>query len=107
MEKFCFWLFVISFALCPFVLAQQNKDKKAQEKNKPQTTATPQPTPQPTLMLPDEQRHLQEAGTVLKEILNMPDYIPQPLLNKTESILVFPSLNKFPIVIRALSGPSP
>src|SRR5229473_1003224 len=104
MQKFCFWMFVISVALCSFALAQQNKDKKAQENNKPQTTATPQPTPQPTPMLPDEQRHLQEAGTVLKEILNMPDYIPQPLLNKAECILVFPSVKKFAIGIGGSSG---
>ncbi len=39
MQKFCFWMFVISVALCSFALAQQNKDKKAQEKNKPQKHA--------------------------------------------------------------------
>jgi lipid-binding SYLF domain-containing protein len=106
MQKLCFWLLVISVALCPFALAQQNKDKKAQEKNKPQTAATPQPTatPQATPMLPDEQRRLQEAGTVLREILNMPDYIPQPLLNKAECILVFPSVKKFAIGIGGSSG---
>ena len=41
-----------------------------------------------------EQERLQECGTVLKEILNIPEGIPADLLNKAECIVVFPSVKK-------------
>jgi lipid-binding SYLF domain-containing protein len=41
-----------------------------------------------------EQDRLVKAGTVLEEIMNVPDNIPQELLGKSECILVFPSVKK-------------
>jgi lipid-binding SYLF domain-containing protein len=41
-----------------------------------------------------EQERLQECGTVLKEILAIPDDIPQDLLDKAECAIVFPSVLK-------------
>src|SRR5215469_12500027 len=38
---------------------------------------------------------LQNAGTVLKEILEVPDAIPQQLLDKAECVIVVPSVVKF------------
>jgi SH3 domain-containing YSC84-like protein 1 len=41
-----------------------------------------------------EQDRVKEAGTVLKEILNIPDDIPQDLLNKAECVVILPSVKK-------------
>ena len=41
----------------------------------------------------DEDR-LKESGTVLKEILDVPDNIPQKLLDKADCVIVFPSVRK-------------
>src|SRR5947209_12246752 len=41
-----------------------------------------------------EQERVKDAGEVLKEILNIPDNIPQDLLDKAECILVLPSVKK-------------
>jgi SH3 domain-containing YSC84-like protein 1 len=41
-----------------------------------------------------EQDRLKEAGDVLQEILNIPDNIPQELLDKAECVLVMPSVKK-------------
>jgi lipid-binding SYLF domain-containing protein len=37
---------------------------------------------------------LQDSATVLREILNVPDDIPQDLLNKAECVIVIPSVKK-------------
>jgi lipid-binding SYLF domain-containing protein len=42
----------------------------------------------------DENR-LQNAGEVMKEILNIPDDIPQDLLDKADCVIVIPSVLKF------------
>lgn len=42
-----------------------------------------------------EQDRLKECGAVMKEILNVPDDIPQDLLDKAECVVVFPSVKKF------------
>jgi lipid-binding SYLF domain-containing protein len=44
----------------------------------------------------DEDR-LQECGQVLKEILDIPDDIPQNLLDKAECVIVIPSVKKFAV----------
>lgn len=44
-----------------------------------------------------EQDRLKEAGEVLTEILNIPDGIPQDLLDKAECVVVLPSVKKFAI----------
>jgi lipid-binding SYLF domain-containing protein len=41
-----------------------------------------------------EQERVKESGEVLKEILNIPDDIPQDLLDKAECIIVLPSVKK-------------
>ena len=41
-----------------------------------------------------EQERLEECGDVIKEILDVPDAIPQELLDKAECIVVFPSVKK-------------
>jgi lipid-binding SYLF domain-containing protein len=42
-----------------------------------------------------ENERLENCGDVIKEILNVPDEIPQDLLDKAECIVVFPSVKKF------------
>jgi len=41
-----------------------------------------------------EQERLEQAGVVLEEIMNVPDNIPQDLLDKAECIIVYPSVKK-------------
>lgn len=41
-----------------------------------------------------EQERVKEAGDVLKEILDIPDDIPQDLLDKAECVIVLPSVKK-------------
>src|SRR5579862_10042974 len=41
-----------------------------------------------------EQDRVKEAGVVLKEILDIPDNIPQDLLDKAECVIVLPSVKK-------------
>jgi len=41
-----------------------------------------------------EQERVKESGAVLKEILNIPDDIPQDLLDKAECLIVLPSVKK-------------
>jgi len=41
-----------------------------------------------------EQERVIEAGEVLKEILNIPDDIPQDLLDKAECLIILPSVKK-------------
>jgi SH3 domain-containing YSC84-like protein 1 len=41
-----------------------------------------------------EKGRVKQSGEVLKEILNIPDDIPQDLLNKAECIIVLPSVKK-------------
>ncbi|MCI0355930.1 MAG: lipid-binding SYLF domain-containing protein [Acidobacteria bacterium] len=51
-----------------------------------------------------EEERLEEAGQVMKEILNIPDNIPQDLLDKAECIIVLPSVKKFAIGIGGSYG---
>ena len=44
-----------------------------------------------------ETDRLENAGSVLEEIVNIPDDIPQDLLDKAECVVVFPSVVKFAI----------
>ena len=41
-----------------------------------------------------EENRVNEAGTVLKEILNVPDDIPHDLLDKAECVIILPSVKK-------------
>jgi len=51
-----------------------------------------------------EEERLAECGTVLKEILNIPDNIPKELIDKAECVVVFPSVKKFAIGIGGSYG---
>ena len=51
-----------------------------------------------------EQDRLKEAGTVLKEILDIPDNIPKPVLDRAECVIVIPSVKKFAIGIGGSYG---
>jgi SH3 domain-containing YSC84-like protein 1 len=45
----------------------------------------------------DENKRIKNAGKVMVEILNVPDDIPQDLLDKAECVIVLPSVLKFAI----------
>src|ERR1017187_6368066 len=45
----------------------------------------------------DENKRIKNAGKVMVEILNVPDDIPQDLLDKAECVIVLPSVMKFAI----------
>src|SRR5712664_385315 len=51
-----------------------------------------------------ETDRLENAGTVLEEILNIPDNIPPDLLDKAECVVIFPSVVKFAIGIGGSYG---
>jgi SH3 domain-containing YSC84-like protein 1 len=51
-----------------------------------------------------ETDRVENAGTVMEEILNVPDNIPQDLLDKAECVAVFPSVLKFAIGIGGSYG---
>ena len=52
-----------------------------------------------------DQDRLKNAGTVLTEILNMPDNIPQDLLDKADCVVVFPSVLKAAFVVGVTPEP--
>jgi len=51
-----------------------------------------------------EAERLDNSGTVLKEILDIPDDIPQDLLDKAECVIVYPSVLKAAFIIGASYG---
>ncbi len=51
-----------------------------------------------------EQERLKDAGRVLQEILDIPDNIPQELLDRAECVIVLPSVKKFAIGIGGSFG---
>jgi lipid-binding SYLF domain-containing protein len=51
-----------------------------------------------------EKKRLEQCGEVMKEILNIPDGIPQDLLDKAECVVVFPSVKKVAIGIGGSYG---
>lgn len=51
-----------------------------------------------------EESRLEESGEVLKEILNIPDDIPQDLLDKAECVIVIPSTKKGAFIVGAEYG---
>ena len=60
----------------------------------------------PPLLADDskESERLQNCGTVLKEIMDIPDDIPEDLIDKAECIIVFPSVLKAAFVIGGSYG---
>jgi lipid-binding SYLF domain-containing protein len=51
-----------------------------------------------------EQDRVQNAGNVMKEILNIPDDIPQSVIDKADCVVVLPSVLKFAIGIGGSYG---
>lgn len=51
-----------------------------------------------------ERDRLQEAGNVLKEILDIPDDIPKSVLDRAECVIVIPSVKKLAVGIGASYG---
>src|SRR5271165_3404137 len=51
-----------------------------------------------------EQERLENSGTVLQEVMDIPDNIPQDLLDKAECVIVFPSVKKLAFGIGAEYG---
>jgi lipid-binding SYLF domain-containing protein len=51
-----------------------------------------------------EHERIQNAGTVVKEILDVPDDIPQDLLDKARCVIVFPSMLKAAFVVGGSYG---
>ena len=51
-----------------------------------------------------EKERVQNAGTVMSEILNTPEDIPQELLDKAECVIVLPSVVKFAFVFGGSYG---
>lgn len=45
-----------------------------------------------------ETERVQNAGTIMSEILNVPEGIPQQLLDNAECVIVLPSVMKFAFV---------
>jgi SH3 domain-containing YSC84-like protein 1 len=51
-----------------------------------------------------EQKRLEESGTVMQEVINVPDNIPQELLEKAECVIVIPSVLKLAFGVGASYG---
>src|ERR1700733_4980898 len=51
-----------------------------------------------------EQERLENSGTVMQEVLDVPDNIPQALLDKAECIIVFPSVLKAAFIVGGSYG---
>jgi lipid-binding SYLF domain-containing protein len=63
--------------------------------------------PQPTRSADDKSKYLdriENSGVVLKEILDVPDDIPQSLLDKAECVIIYPSVLKAAFGIGASYG---
>ncbi len=63
--------------------------------------------PQPTRSADDKSKYLdriENSGVVLKEILDVPDDIPQSLLDKSECVIIYPSVLKAAFGIGASYG---
>jgi lipid-binding SYLF domain-containing protein len=51
-----------------------------------------------------EQERLENSGVVMQEIMNVPDNIPQEVIEKAECVIVFPSVLKAAFVVGASYG---
>jgi lipid-binding SYLF domain-containing protein len=70
------WILILSVSLCSTITWSQEK----------------------------ERQRLKECGEVMREILDVPDGIPQELLDKAECVIVFPSVKKIAIGIGGSYG---
>jgi lipid-binding SYLF domain-containing protein len=51
-----------------------------------------------------EQKRLENAGVVMREIMNIPENIPQEVLEKAECVIVFPNLMKGAFIVGVSYG---
>jgi len=51
-----------------------------------------------------EQERLENSGVVMQEIMDLPDSIPQQVMQKAECVIVFPSVLKAAFVVGASYG---
>src|ERR1700730_2916455 len=51
-----------------------------------------------------KQKRLANAGTVMQEIMNTPENIPQEVIEKAECVIVFPSVLKAAFIVGASYG---
>jgi SH3 domain-containing YSC84-like protein 1 len=51
-----------------------------------------------------EQKRLENSGVVMQEIMNLPDNIPQDVMQRAECVIVFPSVLKAAFVVGASYG---
>src|SRR5580692_9597514 len=51
-----------------------------------------------------EQDRIRTAGTVLKEIMDIPDNIPQSLIDKADCVIVYPTVLKAAFIVGASYG---
>lgn len=58
----------------------------------------------PVLAQSDEEKRVENAGTVLKEILDIPDNIPADIIDKAECVVILPSVMKFALGIGGSYG---
>ncbi len=86
LNKKCFAMLVVgAFALAGMVLAPASSAKAKDDDTK------------------DNDR-IENAGTVLQEILDIPDDIPQDLLDKARCVIVFPSVLKAAFIVGGSYG---
>ena len=51
-----------------------------------------------------EQKRLENCGVVMQEVINVPDNIPQELLEKAKCVIVIPSVRKLAFGVGASYG---
>src|SRR5260221_5661340 len=81
MRKFLSWLSSVLFAAAPFFAEVASASDQTKDDDR-----------------------LKNCGTVLKEILDVPDDIPQDLLDKADCVVVFPSVLKAAFIVGASYG---
>src|ERR1700730_8900797 len=81
MRRLLTWLSSIVFAFAPFFVEVASASDQGKDDDR-----------------------LRNCGTVLKEILNVPDSIPQDLLDKADCVVVFPSVIKAAFVVGGSYG---
>jgi lipid-binding SYLF domain-containing protein len=52
----------------------------------------------------EEKERVESAGTVVKEIMDIPDNIPQNVIDKADSVVVLPSVLKAAFIVCANYG---
>jgi len=81
MQKLLTWLSCILFAIAPLFAEVANASDQTKDDDR-----------------------LRNCGTVLKEILDVPDNIPQDLLDKADCVVVFPSVLKAAFIVGGSYG---